>query len=173
MRQLPSDEGEVTLPEELCIKPGTLASLDQLRATSLGKAWPGSFYVDQTHGLRDFYLGYWNGKIAHVLWVAGAGDATTVSNWQPSRHEIEIRDVYTLPAYRARGIFPRVARHVLRELRMRGIEVAYAHVNVDNQTSLRGFRALGFVPVERLFIWRVLGFDWIRPQSLAPALFIE
>ncbi len=127
--------------------------------------------MDQTHGLRDFYLGYWNAEIAHVLWVAGAGEATTVSNWEPSRREIEIRDVHTLPAFRARGIFTSVARHVLRELRTRGIEVAYAHVNVDNQTSLRGFKALGFVPVERLFIWRVLGVDWIRSQSLAPVPF--
>jgi GNAT superfamily N-acetyltransferase len=146
-----------------CIKAerGKLEVLEAWRA-SRKSALPMEFFVDRTRSLRHCYLGYWNGELAHILWLAGAGESSTVSDWAPSEDEIEVRDVHTLADYRQRGIFEQVARTALMEARLQGIKTAYAHVDVRNRASLQAFAGLGFRATHRVSILRVLGFDRIR-----------
>ncbi len=150
-----------------CIKAeqGNLEVLEAWRASR--KAWlPMEFFVDRTRRLHRCYLGYWNGEVAHIMWLAGTGESSTVSDWTPSEDEIEVRDVHTLSDFRQRGIFEQVARTALMEACGQGIKIAYAHVDVRNQASLQAFAGLGFRATHRVSILRVLGFDRIR---LTPA----
>jgi ribosomal protein S18 acetylase RimI-like enzyme len=143
------------------VERGDLAHLARFRSAA-ASAWPADFQADLTRGLRRFYLGFWNDQVAHILWLAGAGDTSTVSGWQPQAHEVEFRNVHTLCEFRRHGLFVHVARTALRQIRNEGIRVAYAHVDEDNSASLSGFRALGFQPTERVNIRRVLGVDRVR-----------
>ncbi|MGH8594772.1 MAG: GNAT family N-acetyltransferase [Gammaproteobacteria bacterium] len=152
----------------LRIERGDLAQLARLRSAAAASAWPADFQADRTHGLRQFYLGFWNEQVAHILWLTGAGDASTVSDWQPQAHEVEFRNVHTLRAFRRKGIFAHVVRAALRQIRDQGIHIAYAHVDERNPASLHGFRALGFQPAEQITIRRTLGVDRIRHAPIKP-----
>jgi GNAT superfamily N-acetyltransferase len=152
-------------PNELQITAGTIATLEKLRATEVPGGWPEDFHCDRTYGLRHFYLGFWNGTLAHIVWFAAPGEATTVSNWQPAITELEMRNAYTQKAFRGRGIFQQVARVALRELQTQGFTTVYAHVDAGNVASLRGLRQLGFVTVEEVLIRRILGVDSIQTRA--------
>ena len=143
------------------IERGDLAQLARFRSAA-ANTWPADFHADLTHGLRQFYLGFWNDQVAHILWLAGAGDTSTVSDWQPQAHEVEFRNVHTLAEFRRHGLFAHVARTALRQIRDEGIHVAYAHVDELNSASLNGFGALGFQPTECVNVRRILGVDRIR-----------
>jgi GNAT superfamily N-acetyltransferase len=113
-------------------------------------------------------VGFWNDQVAHVLWLAGEGDTSTISDWQPRAHEVEFRNVHTLREFRRHGLFAHVAGTALRQIRDEGIHIAYAHVDEDNSASLSGFRALGFQPTEHVNIRRILGVDRIRNSPFQP-----
>jgi GNAT superfamily N-acetyltransferase len=152
-------------PKELQVTAGTIATLEKLRATEIPGGWPEDFHCDRTYGLRHFYLGFWNGTLAHIVWFAAAGETTTVSNWRLAITELEMRNAYTQKPFRGRGIFQQVARVALGEMQMQGITTVYAHVDASNVASLRGLRQLGFVTIEEVLIRRILGVDWIQTRA--------
>jgi GNAT superfamily N-acetyltransferase len=171
-RELPRSVETETInpqpPSELQVTAGTFAALEKLRATAVPGGWAEDFHCDRTYGLRHFYLGFWNGTPAHILWFAAAGEATTVSNWQPAITELEMRNAYTEKAFRGRGIFQHVARRALRELQTRGVTTVYAHVDVGNVASRRALGQLGFAPVAEVVIRRIVGVDWIQTRATNP-----
>jgi GNAT superfamily N-acetyltransferase len=155
------------IPEQrpLRIERGDLAALEAWRRSRITLV-PMDFCADRTHGLRHFYLGRWNGSVAHILWLAGEGDPSTVSDWELRTGVVEFRNVHTLGAFRRKGIFRSVAQAALREIRDQGIATAYAHVDEHNSASLEGFLKLGFRPVHRIRILRVLGWDRIQQSTI-------
>lgn len=152
-------------PTELHVTTASSAELKKLRATEIPGGWAEDFFCDRTYGLRHFYLGFWNGTLAHIVWFAAAGEATTVSNWRPTITELEMRNAHTRKAFRGRGIFQHVARRALRELQSRGITTVYAHVDVGNVASRRGLKQLGFVPGAKVAVRRIVGRDWIQTRA--------
>jgi hypothetical protein len=152
-------------PNELQITAGTIAALEKLRATDIPGGWPEDFFCDRTYGLRHFYLGFWNGTLAHILWFAAAREATTISNWRPAITEMESRNAHTRREFRGRGIFQHVVRGALRDMQKQGITSVYAHVDAGNVASLRALGQLGFITVEEVLIQRILGVDWIQTRA--------
>jgi ribosomal protein S18 acetylase RimI-like enzyme len=168
-RELPRaghlDLSNAHTPIELHVTAGSIAELEKLRATETPGGWAEDFFCDRTYGLRHFYLGFWNGTLAHILWFAAAGEATTVSNWRPAITELEMRNAHTQKAFRGRGIFQHVARRALREMQTLGFTTVYAHVDVGNVASQRALEQLGFVPRTEVLIRRVAGLNWIQTRT--------
>jgi ribosomal protein S18 acetylase RimI-like enzyme len=148
------------------VERGDLSTLNVWRRSQPQAELSGDFLADCTHGLRHFYLGYWNGELAHIVWLAGAGDATTVSSWRAQVGEVELRNALTLQRFRRKGIYRRVVRCALADLSARGIRTAYAHVEEHNHASLETLYGLGFRATHRISLLRVLGMDRVRETPL-------
>lgn len=159
----------LTAADALSVEQGLLERLKALRSDSEGDPLPPDFFEDLTHGLKRFYLGFIDLRLAHVTWLAGSTEATTVSGWAPEHGAVEIRNVCTLPRARRKGLFALVARHMINDLAAEGCPAAYAHVDLDNALSLAAFEAMGFLRESRISTVRVLGMDFHSAQSLLPA----
>ncbi len=127
---------------------------------------PEDFLADQIFGLSRFYLGLWEGEIAHILWVARSGEACSVSNLRLEPEDVEFRNVHTLERFRRRKIFGHVLRAALHDLKAEGVKNGFAHVDEHNVASLNGFQEAGFVPMERVVIRRVFGCDRVCVEPI-------
>lgn len=150
----------------LRVERGDIATLAAWRMSQAKSLLPMDFFADRTHCLRHFYLGYWDGSLAHILWLAEEGDPSTISDWLIGRQEVELRNGHTLRDFRGKGIFQSVAQTALTEIRERGIRTAYGHVDAGNAASLGVLLRLGFRPTHRVSILRVLGKDRIRQSPI-------
>lgn len=148
-------------PGPLVVREGSLDELARFRDAR--PHLPVQFYEDRLHGARRFYLGFWNGAVAHISWVFEAQDRTPQIALRPG--EVELNGAYTLGEFRGRGLLPAVERGIIRDLKARGYHTVYTHVAVDNVSSLRGVAKAGFLPVG-ILTWRwICGVPW---RSYAP-----
>jgi ribosomal protein S18 acetylase RimI-like enzyme len=159
---------DLAIPPELRIEQGRLEDLQQFRDRMGKSTLPDDFLVDQYLGLRKFYLGFWEGEIAHILWIARSVERTSVPNLRLNKDAVEFRNIHTMERFRRRKIFSHVLRTALRDLQMAGVETGFAHVNENNFASLSGFKNAGFLPMERVFILRLFGFRqiWAKPIDI-------
>lgn len=84
--------------------------------------------------------------------------------------EAYIWDCATPPAFRRRGLYGALLRHIVAVLRAEGLRRLWIGASLDNAPSLRGFRSAGFRPVIRLAYLRVLGVRglWLLRDATAP-----
>ena len=155
------------LPDALDVRRGTIDELSQFRRTWRGEPLTAEFLTDRIDGTKWFYLGRWDGAVAHILWIYEPGTRTPLLTLGPG--EVEIRRVYTMRAHRGRRIFTHALNVVLADLRDAGVEVAWAHVRVDNDASARAFAAAGFVPVGTVRYTKLLGVTRARFRREVPA----
>ena len=155
------------LPDPLDVRRGTIDELCHFRRTWRGEPLTAEFLADRIDGTKWFYLGRWDGAVAHILWIYEPGTRTPLLTLGPG--EIEIRRVYTMRAHRGRRIFAHALKSVLSDLREAGVEVAWAHVHVDNHASARAFAAAGFVPVGTVRYTKLLGVTRARFRREVPA----
>jgi hypothetical protein len=148
----------VSPPESLAVRAGLLPELISMR--SHGRRLPAEFHVDELHDARAFYVGMWNGELAHISWVFTHESRNELLRLQ--RGEVEIRYSYTLPAFRGRRVYRSAIEQILAELQRGGTRVVYAHVAHDNAPPLRALVACGFSAVEDVVWWRCLGMRGVR-----------
>jgi hypothetical protein len=140
-------------PAQLEVRRGVLAELEAFRRKR--SDLPIDFFIDRFHPTRWFYLGFWEGELAHVSWISAGDDNWRLIRLGPS--EVEVRFVFTLPAYRRRGIQKHAIGDILADLKRTAIEVVYAHVVPPNVASYKAFTASGFRAVAMLKVWRLAG----------------
>lgn len=142
----------------LVVQRGVLEDLVRFREATPGL--PVQFYEDRVHGAREFYLGLYDGDVAHISWAYGHQDRTPQVALRPG--EVELNGAYTRKPYRGKGLLPAVERGMMRDLKRQGVKTVYTHVGVDNVASLRGVAKAGFRPVG-ILTWRwILGVSWRR-----------
>jgi ribosomal protein S18 acetylase RimI-like enzyme len=88
--------------------------------------------------------------------------------------EAYIWDCVTLPAFRRRGLYGAVLRHLAAMLRGEGLRRLWIGASLDNTPSIRGFRSAGFQPVIGLVYLRVLNLRhiWLAGDAIAPPALI-
>lgn len=102
------------------------------------------------------------------------GELERTMRMQPG--EAYIWDCATLPAWRGRGLYTALLRHIVATLRGEGWRRLWIGASLDNAPSIRGFRAAGFRPAVRLVYLRLLGLRYNRLTGNAtapPALVAE
>ena len=110
----------------------------------LGTRAPIECCMDAMAGLNRSYTVWTGDELAHVSWVAGPGEKSSLPGWPVPPKSCEIRASYTFPAYRGRGICVAVLREIVHDLAREGLTLAFAHVRPDNEPSLRAFAKVGF-----------------------------
>jgi hypothetical protein len=155
------------MPAALRIELGRIEDLQRFRASVGTATLPDAFLVDQTYGLSHFYLGIWGGEIACIQWIARSGDSCSVSSLRLRPDESEFRNAYTLERFRRRDIFGHVLRVALRDQQQGGMAACFTHVDEGNLASLRGLKNAGFLPIEKVVIRRILGWDRVYVEPIS------
>ena len=143
------------LPSEFTVRRGSITELEDFRRALSPGSGGFDFYVDRTEGARWFYLGRWQGEIAHVAWIFTDRERTPYMRLPPGA--VEIRRVYTPDAFRGKRLFTFALDEVLDDLRREGVRTAYAHVLPANRASSRAFLAVGFLPIGTVSVRKTVG----------------
>jgi ribosomal protein S18 acetylase RimI-like enzyme len=121
---------------------------------------------------RRCFVARIEGTIAAYGWVSeGAesiGELERTMRMQPG--EAYIWDCVTLPAFRRRGLYAALLRHIVGALRGEGLRRLWIGASLDNMPSIRGFRSAGFRSVIKLVYLRVLRLrgNWLVGDATAP-----
>lgn len=159
-----SSPAGVTFDEVL---PGDAAPL----AAVMGLPDPQAVSERFAHGRRCFVARI-AGAIAAYGWASTGteriGELERTIRMLPG--EVYIWDCATLPAFRRRGLYGALLRHMVSVLRGEGARRLWIGASRDNAPSIRGFRSAGFRPVIRLVYLRVLGVRriWLKGDETAP-----
>lgn len=116
------------------------------------------------------------GEIASYGWVSrgieSIGELERSLRMRPD--EAYIWDCATLPAFRRRGLYSALLRHIAAALREEGVHRLWIGASVENHPSLRGFATAGFRPAVRVTFIRALALRhfWVRGAAGAPAALV-
>ena len=157
----------ISCPSNYHLRRASEVDLHQLRAVRSDPPLPQDFFEDHIHGLKLAYVGCLSEELVHILWLACAGEPSTVSGFVMKTGEAEMRNVITLSAYRGRGILTYSVKAAVADMKVKGFQRVYAHIAETNVASLKGFRSAGFSTTRRVVIRRVLGWDHVV-ESPAP-----
>ncbi len=141
-------------PAGFVVRHGSREELIAIRRAAR-RPLPAEFYTDLVDRVTWFYLGRVDGEPAHITWIYGADDAPPLITLGAG--EVELRSVYTMAPYRARGLFGCALDVILADLRREGVRAAFAHVLEENTPSLRAFRSAGFETVGTVVVRKRLG----------------
>ena len=151
-------------PASLEIRREALGELIRFRETWTGGSLPEDFYVDKVFGLSRVWLGIWESNVAHIAWITS--EIATVN--VPLEHGcVELRNCYTLAAYRGRRIGSHVISAILEDLKREGVSTVVTHVQEDNTSSLKMMARVGFQAVETLTLTRIVGFGQLCRKPYA------
>jgi GNAT superfamily N-acetyltransferase len=114
--------------------------------------------VRARYGIHSCYLVEADGTIAHFGWIYFPADhgrhPTRFHTLRPD--EIAIANVYTMPSFRGKRLWPHVITHFRRRLASDGFRYGYAYIEHDNAPSIHGAIRAGARAVGRS--WRIRTF---------------
>lgn len=148
-------------PPKLAVRRGSLEEISCFRNAWTGPPLPFEFSADRIYGVQWFYLGIWEGQIAHITWVFTQADRGANIKLGPG--EVEIRLAHTLRMYRGHGILTSVLNAIVADLKREGVRTAFGHVREGNMPALRVFTRVGFRPI------RMVTFRWLLGVPLMPS----
>lgn len=112
---------------------------------------------------RRYYLVRCDGEVAHISWVLFPGDRSRFLALGGG--DVEITDSHTATPFRSRGVYKRVLSRILEDMKREGFRTAYAHVLLDNESSRRAMRAVGFRPLAVVSARRLAGVYWTTVRA--------
>lgn len=92
---------------------------------------PREFYVDETHGGKEFYLGYYKGELAQICWVFRKGEYSRFFKMTDDS-TCELNYIINLPAFRGKGLPARFINFVSSDLLDKGLKTILMAVSLNN-----------------------------------------
>lgn len=144
------------------IRPARPEDLTRLRAIADGRR--AEFHRDRIDGAEPF-VALWEGELAHIGWIYDSRLRTRFVLLQPG--EAEVRDAFTLEAFRGRGLYALTNAVMAAELARRGYRRVFGVV-VGHSPAFRlglelSLLRVGFRRVRTAPHLRVLGVQ-LRPH---------
>jgi ribosomal protein S18 acetylase RimI-like enzyme len=122
------------------IRAGSLSELWRWRSERGPVATP--FLADRTSGWSDFCWAWSEGQPIGVVWMTTKSPLLLTDEG-----EAVIVDLYTMPAFRGRGIATALVAAACQELKEGGVRTVYATVELNNMPSRRAFERSGFTRI--------------------------
>lgn len=110
---------------------------------------PREFYVDQTHGAKEFYLGYYKGELAEICWVFRKGE---YSRFFAINDEAvcELNYIITLPQFRGKGLPAHFVDYMFTQLKHQNIDKVVIGVSANNVNIIKAMKHTGFCEFKRV-----------------------
>lgn len=152
-RELDSPFPEVSQRDDILIKQISLQQLKEIRQNC--PKLPEEFFCDIFEGARTCFVGFVDGKVAHIMWVFFANEGSRFFNLREKKAEINY--AVTLPEFRGLNLYPLTVRsisHWLRENRYKWLYGAIHGKNVNAISAIRkcGFERIG--EITHISLWR-------------------
>jgi hypothetical protein len=109
---------------------------------------PREFYCDQSYGITDFFLGFWNGKLAYIQWVFHSGTKSRFLRIGDGCAEINY--MLTLPEFRKNKICSQVLERSIQTLANDGIKKVFCVIHSKNLASIKSVQRAGMTEYKRL-----------------------
>ena len=127
---------------------------------------------------RRCYLGRVAGTPAAAGWVSFDRESIGEQGLrlQLERGEAYVLNCVTAPAYRRRGLYSELLRHIAAALRVEGLRRLWIGADLDNLPSLKGMARAGFQPVLDLYTYLADGrreFRLVGRPGVSSALLAE
>jgi len=122
------------------------------------------------------FVARFEGEIAAYGWVSQGieriGELERSLHMEPD--EAYIWDCATLPAFRRRGLYTTLLRHIAIVLGGEGVRRLWIGTSIQNRPSLMGMAAAGFRPVIKVTFVRMLTLShlWVTGEATAPPAYI-
>lgn len=104
---------------------------------------PREFYVDQTHGGKEFLLGYFNGELAQICWVFRKGDYSRFFDIV-NETSCELNYIITLPKFRGKGLPAKFVAFICDYLLSSNIKKVVVAISSKNVLMIKGMKATKF-----------------------------
>jgi ribosomal protein S18 acetylase RimI-like enzyme len=134
------NDNEMYSTDIKCIK-GNYDILNGIR--NKNEHLPREFFVDKTHGGKEFYLGYYKGEIAQIIWVFRRRGYSRFFSFE-NESSCEINYVITLPEFRGRKLTEKFLKCIFYQLKNQGIKNVVVSVSAENILMLKSMRSSGF-----------------------------
>ena len=105
------------------------------------------------------------GRPVSYLWISSGASSLTPTGICLRPDQFYIYNVRTIRQMRGKGIFPYLSAAVCKRLGQEGFREAVIRVDAGNRPSVRAIEKAGFLPVNTVRYWRVLGLMWERPAG--------
>ncbi len=128
-------------------RTGTLEELIEYRNEHIDL--PREFYIDQTHGGKEFYLGFYKGELAQICWVFRKGEYSRFFTFKDDS-SCEVNYIITLPQYRGKGISAYILNYICDKLAKEEIKVAVGGIATGNVLMVKGMKSTGFYEFKRV-----------------------
>ena len=120
---------------------GSLEELKKYRKENINL--PREFYVDQTHGGTELYLGFYEGNLALIGWVFKKGEYSRFFSFEDGS-TCELNYIITLPQYRGKGLSSDFMNHMCNQLKMKGIQKVVIAIATSNILMIKSMRRTEF-----------------------------
>jgi ribosomal protein S18 acetylase RimI-like enzyme len=147
-------------PNDVTITPGTAVTFQRSEPKAATLVAEAMGLDDPAPVLERFatgslcYVGWVNDAIATYGWVSVGKEwiSELGLHIEMASDDVYIWDCATLPAYRGRGLYPALLRHIALQLRAEGLHRVWIGADTENIASQKGFARAGFRPIADVFI---------------------
>lgn len=126
---------------------GDIQALKQYRELHINL--PREFYIDQTHGGSEFYMGYYKGDLAQICWVFSNGDYSRFFSFK-DYSTCELNYIITLPQFRGKGLPAKFTNYLCEQLKNRNIKTVVVGIAASNVNMIKGMKYTGFAELKRI-----------------------
>jgi len=152
-RELNNYFPEVSRRDDILIKQVSLQELQEIRENypKLSE----EFFCDIYEGAKTCFVGFVNGKVAHIMWVFFAGDRSRFFNLK--EREAEINYGATLSQFRGLNLYPLTVRSISKWLKENEYRWLYGAIHDKNINAIKAIGKCGFTKIgeiRHISVWR-------------------
>jgi RimJ/RimL family protein N-acetyltransferase len=152
-RELNHPFPEVPHRDDILIKQISLEQLREIRQSY--PKLPEEFFCDIFERAKTCFVGFVDGKLAHIMWVFFPGDGSRF--FKLKEKEAEINYIFTLPEFRGLSLYPLTVKVVSHWLRENGYKKLYVVSHDKNVNAIKAiekcdFRKIG--EITHISFWR-------------------
>lgn len=126
---------------------GDIEQLRQYRKSNSNL--PREFYIDETHGGKEFYFGFFKGELAQICWVFRKGEYSRFFEIV-NDSTCELNYLVTLKKFKGNGKSSNIINFICLKLKDDKLNRVVGAVSANNILMLRGMKSIGFNEINRV-----------------------
>ena len=131
-RELDNPFPEVSQRDDILIKQISVQELQKIRENH--PKLSEEFFCDIYEGAKTCFVGFVDGKVAHIMWVFFAGDRSRFFNLEEK--EAEINYAATLSQFRGLNLYPLTVRSISKWLKENEYRWLYGAIHDKNINAI-------------------------------------
>jgi GNAT superfamily N-acetyltransferase len=154
-REVDNPFPDVSQRDDILIKQISLQELREIRQNY--PKLPEEFFCDIFEGAKTCFVGFVDGKVAHIMWIFFSEDRSRFFNLKEK--EAEINYAVTLREFRGLNLYPLTVKSIINWLRENRYKWLYGAIHEKNINAINAIGKCGFEK-----IGEIKHFSLLRPK---------